>query len=463
VNDANDHKYDKPAGDYRIPQTSTWAQAWKMALVVGVIGLIIGAVGYTLDPRRFAFSYLMGFVAVLTMALGSVFFVLVQHLTGAGWSVTVRRSSEFLVAGMVIVPVLALPMLAIGAQQLYPWWHHGHHENVAHAQEAHGEHDGHDHAKPNRAGTGDTKAVAGVGHPDEHGGAHHSPEHAMHAEILSKKIPYLNSFFFYLRAVLYLIAWLWLADRLFRYSTSQDQNGDPQWTVKLQRFAPPATFVFAFSLTFAGFDWVMSLQPNWYSTMFGVRVFASSVVLGLALNILLNLSLRRAGLVKNAINVEHFHDLGKLMFGFLVFWAYISFSEFMLIWYAAIPEETLYYHLRWDHSWWRMISLSLVVSKFIIPFYLVMSRNAKRNLGLLGLGAGWIVAMHFVEMYYWVMPYYREGQDVPFSVAGLATDVGCVFACVGLYLAVVFRRMLNHPVIPVRDPRLHRALGFVNA
>jgi hypothetical protein len=233
--------------------------------------------------------------------------------------------------------------------------------------------------------------------------------------------------------------------------------------VKLQRFAPPATFVFAFSLTFAGFDWVMSLQPNWYSTMFGVRVFASSVVLGLALNILINLGLRRAGVVKNEINVEHFHDLGKLMFAFLIFWAYISFSEFMLIWYAAIPEETLYYHLRWDQPWWRAISVSLVVSKFIIPFYLVMSRNAKRNLGLLGLGAGWIAVMHFVEMYYWVMPYYQEGQDVPFSVAGLAIDAGCVFACVGLYLAVVFRRMLNHPVIPVRDPRLHRALGFVNA
>jgi hypothetical protein len=166
--------------------------------------------------------------------------------------------------------------------------------------------------------------------------------------------------------------------------------------------------------------------------------------------------------VDEAINVEHFHDLGKLMFGFLVFWAYISFSEFMLIWYASIPEETMYYHFRWDHPWWRNVSVAIVVSKFIIPFFLVMSRNAKRNLGLLGLGAGWIVVMHLVEMYYWVMPYYREGE-FPFSVVGFATDIGCVFACVGLYLAVVFRRMLNHPVIPLRDPRLHRALGFVNA
>jgi hypothetical protein len=446
----SDHSQGKPASDYRIPSTSTWAHAWKMALVVGVLGVVIAAVGYTIDSERFAYSYLMGFVTVLTMAFGAVFFVLIQHLTGAGWSVTVRRSSEFMAAGMVIVPVLALPVMVLAAHDLYPWWEHGHH-GVAHAQ-----HEGHDHAPGEGHGDQDPAPAA-------HGDAHHGPEHALHAATLAKKLPYLNPGFFYMRAIAYLLIWLWLADRLFRYSTAQDASGDPQWTVKLQRFAPPAIILFAFSLTFAGFDWVMSLLPNWYSTMFGVRVFAASAVLGLALNILINLGLRRSGVVNNEINVEHFHDLGKLMFGFLVFWAYISFSEFMLIWYAAIPEETMYYHLRWDHPWWRAISVSLVVSKFIIPFYMVMSRNAKRNLGLLGLGAGWIAVMHMVEMYYWVMPHFREGQDVPLSVAGLATDVGCLFACVGLYLAVVFRRMLNHPVIPVRDPRLHRALGFVNA
>ncbi|HMI92826.1 MAG TPA: hypothetical protein VK509_15735, partial [Polyangiales bacterium] len=278
----------------------------------------------------------------------------------------------------------------------------------------------------------------------------------------AKKLAFLNPTFFYARAVIYLSVWMWLAAWLFGFSTKQDATGDPSFTVKLQRRAPLATILFALSLTFAGFDWVMSLEPNWYSTMFGVKVFAASTVLGLALNILLSLAFRRSGAAKEAINVEHFHDLGKLMFAFLVFWAYISFSEFFLIWYAAIPEETLYFHRRWDTSSWRWISISLVTVKFIMPFFLVMSRNAKRNLGLLGLGAGWIVVMHLVEMYYWVMPYYQEG-DVAFSLTGFVTDLGCVFACVGLYLAVVFRRMLNHPVIPVRDPRLGRAIDFVNA
>jgi len=451
VSDTKDKGHDQASGDFRIPAGSVWAQAWKMAAAVGALGVLVAAVGYAADPRRFAFSYLMGFVTVLTMGFGSMFFVLVQHLTGAGWSVTVRRTSEFFVAGMVVVPLLALPnLLSLG--ELYPWFGHSA-ENVAHAQERQA-HDAPTHARVGVVHEGDGAE------PEAHSAE--AREHALHEATVAKKSAFLNPTFFGIRSVLYLLAWLWLSTRLFGYSTSQDKTGDIAWSVKLQRFAPGAIIVFALSISFAGFDWVMSLQPAWYSTMFGVRVFAASAVLGLALNVLVNLGLHRSGVVGEAINVEHFHDLGKLMFGFLVFWAYISFCEFMLIWYAAIPEETIYFHMRWDQPWWRTISLMLVVVKFIIPFFLIMSRNVKRNLGMLGLGAGWIVTLHLLEMYYWVMPYYRAG-DVAFSMTGVATDLGCIFACVGIYLAVVFRRMLNHPVIPVRDPRLQRALDFVNA
>jgi hypothetical protein len=453
VSDTNHHNSSN-ARDYRIPAGAAWAQAWKMAAVVGVLGLAAAAYGYTVDPRRFAFSYLMGFVTVLTIAFGSLFFVLIQHLTGAGWSVTVRRTSEFFVAGIVIVPLLALPNL-LGKGELFPWWHHGQEETVAHAQEPTRVHVGQAHENAPAANHAEAEAQEGEGHG-------HGPLHALEENTMAKKVPYLNSSFFFIRAVLYFLAWLWLGERLFRYSTAQDASGDPKWTVKLQRLAPGATFVFAITLTFAAFDWIMGLQPTWYSTMFGVRIFAASAVLGLAINILVALGLRNAGVVKNEISVEHLHDLGKLMFAFLIFWAYISFSEFFLIWYAAIPEETVYYHMRWDSESWRMLSVSIVAVKFIIPFFLTMSRNVKRNPGVLGLGAAWIVVMHLVEMYYWVMPYYG-GADVPFTVSGLMTDVGGVLGCVGIYLAVVFRRMLNHPVIPVRDPRLSRALNFVNA
>jgi hypothetical protein len=408
-------------GEYHVPESSPWARAWKLAAGIGALGVVCAVAGYTVDPRRFAFAYLMGFLTVLTMALGSTFFVLLQHLTSAGWSVTVRRTSEFFVAGAIIIPVLALPnLLSLG--ELYPWWHNW---DPGHVEQGHG------------------------------------PGAVLYETVLDKKV-YLAPTFFFIRAVIYLAVWVWLSTRLFRYSTHQDQSGDPSYTVKLQRMAPVATILFAFSLNFAAFDWFMSLEPNWYSTMFGVRLFATSAVLSFALNILVALGLRRSGISKGAIHVEHFHDLGKLLFGFLVFWAYISFSEFFLIWYAAIPEETVYFHHRWDTDSWRTVSVSLVVLKFIIPFFLIMSRNAKRNLGLLGLGAGAIVALHLVEMYYWVMPTFQEG-GIALSATGIITDLGGIFACVGLYLAVVFRRMLNHPVIPVRDPRLQRAIEFVNA
>jgi hypothetical protein len=446
VDDVNNHGPDGLKGDYRVPPHSPWAQAWKMAAILAAVGFVIGGVGYTLDARRFAFSYMVGFVTVLTMGFGSIFFVLIQHLTGAGWSVTVRRVSEFFAAGMIVVPLLALPNL-VGLSELYPWWQHGHQESVAHAQEHGG-----------GAAAGEHAAASEQAAHDEHA----TPQHAQHAATIGKKVPYLNSAFFFIRAILYLLAWLLLGERFFRYSTAQDKTGDPQWTVRLQRFAPAAAFLFALSITFAGVDWVMSLEPSWFSTMFGVRVFASSAVLGFALNVMMCLGLRRAGIVDREINVEHFHDLGKLMFAFLVFWAYISFCEFFLIWYAAIPEETTYFHHRWDMPMWRTVSISLVVIKFIVPFFLIMSRNAKRNLGLLGLGAAWIATMHVVEMYYWVMPYFGTA-DLPLSLSGLMTDIGCILACVGTYLAVVFKRMLNHPVIPLRDPRLSRALGFVNA
>jgi hypothetical protein len=455
-----------PSSEYRVPASSHWAQAWKLAAGVGALGAVCAVAGYAIDPRRFAFAYLMGFLTVLTMVLGSMFFVLLQHLTGAGWSVTVRRTSEFFVAGAIIIPVLALPnLLSLG--ELYPWWQQGHagrahevqsHEVQGHEVQSH-EVQGHPGSVAPAQQRGMPAEPAAVA---EQGAGQHGPERALREHTLEKKLGYLNPAFFFIRAALYLLVWLWLSTRLFSYSTHQDESGDPSWTVKLQRMAPVATLLFAFSLNFAGFDWFMSLEPNWYSTMFGVRLFATSVVLSFALNILVTLGFRRAGISKGAIHVEHFHDLGKLLFGFLVFWAYISFSEFFLIWYAAIPEETLYFHRRWDSDSWRMVSVSLVVMKFIIPLFLLMSRNAKRNLGLLGLGAGWIVALHLVEMYYWVMPHFQEGGIV-FSATGVLTDLGCMFACIGLYLAVVFRRMLNHPVIPVRDPRLQRAIHFVNA
>jgi hypothetical protein len=456
------HEDKAAAGGFMIPANNVFAHAWKMAAAVAVVGLVMGAIGYSADPRRFAFSYLMGFWTVFTMALGTTFFVLLQHLTASSWSVTVRRAAEFFSAGMIVIPILFIPN-GLNYKTLLPWTSFYAGENVAHAQE-HGAHDGHDHGGHDHAGhdhgAGHDAHGAAAAHAGGHG-EHHTPEHALHEKITKSKFWYLTPGFLGFRAVLTLLVLALLALRFFKNSTSQDKDGSPTWTVKSARSAPVATMLFALTMTFLAFDWVMGLEPNWYSTMFGVRVFGSSAVLGLALTLLLCLGFMRTGLVKHEINIEHIHDLGKLMFGFLVFWAYVSFCEFMLIWYAAIPEETAYYHRRWDFPSWQLISIAVVVVKFILPFFLTMSRNVKRNLGVIGFAAGWIAALHLVEMYYWIMPYYAPDTDVPFSLMGMATDAGCILFCVGVYLAVVFKRMLNHPVIPVRDPRLQRALDFV--
>lgn len=445
-----------------IPEDNPWASRWKLAFAVAGVGALMVGYGATMDPKRFAFSWLFAFAAVMTMALGTIFVVLIQHLTSANWSVTIRRTAEFYARGIWMLPLLFIP-IAGNVTTLYPWWDvasdqgHGDH-GAAHAQAG-------EHAEPGH------EAHGAAGHGDEggheaHEGGHgdHGPEHAYHAAILQKKLVFLDAGgFWWARQLVYFLVFIWLGFWTLGLSKKQDETGDKQLTVQMQRKATYGTILYALSLTFAGFDWIMSLEPNWFSTMFGVRVFASGAVLGWAIVILTAMSLKANGVVGNQINVEHFHDLGKLMFGFLVFWAYISFSEFFLIWYASIPEETIYFHRRWDHPSWQMISVGLVVFKFIVPFYLAMSRNVKRNSSGIVLAAAWVCGMHFVEMYYWVMPYAADNQDLQMGGIEFILDLGSVLCTVGIYLGFVWWRMTKSSVIAVNDPRIQRSLDFVNA
>ncbi|HWL89657.1 MAG TPA: hypothetical protein VNO21_27830 [Polyangiaceae bacterium] len=469
-----------PGDPYRIPAGHPWDGAWKIAGVVGVIGLAASAAGYASNGKRFAFSYLFGFEVTLSVALGAIFFVLMQHLTSAGWSVTVRRTAEFFAVGSVALIVLFVPVWAL-KDQIFPWL------------ETHGQ--GGEHGA--EVSTTRTTGAALAQQPEESGhepgggtgpgaGPHHGPRPLMHQappggfgpahgtrgalfthgdpyeleeeEKLQGKAPYLSVGFFSVRAVIYLLAWAFLGWKLFRYSVDQDTSKDPKLTVAVQRFAPPATIVFALTLTFAGFDWIMSLDPTWFSTIFGVYCFAGCVLAGLTTITLTTMAMRRSGLLRKEINTEHYHDLGKLTFGFLVFWAYIGFSQFMLIWYAALPEETPFFHHRWDHGPWSAVSLLLVFSHFVFPFFLLISRNIKRKLEIMAFGAAWVLLMHVVDVYWLVMPNF--GQD-DFAFHWL--DLTCLVGIAGIYLAVVFYFMRQHRLIPVGDPRLPRAIHFENA
>lgn len=489
-------------GTYEL--TGWWAGAWKTFAGIGVVGLVGSLVGMMTDPRRFAFSWLYAYCTVLAVALGAIFFVLIQRLTSAGWSVTVRRTAEFFSYGILAMIPLALPFL-LQMGHLFPWLgghgeHHDAHEThsaipaligEAHAQtpEAHAQgHDDHaaapaapaapavphegaapaeaPHAAPAAALGHGAHAAPAAAHEGGHGGAEarahaeHAAHQTLHATTMAKKAAWLNKGFFMVRALLYFIVWALLATRLFGYSTAQDKSKDPKLTLAAQGFSAPGTFLFGLSLTFAAFDWIMSLEPTWFSTIFGVYYFATGVVSSLAVIILVTMALRDAGPLKDVVTVEHYHDLGKLMFGFTVFWAYIGFSQFMLIWYAALPEETTWYHARWDVAPWDSVSLFIVLGHFVLPFLWLISRNFKRNLGRLKIGAAILLAMHVVDIYWFVMPNYLHTKP-GFSFHWL--DLTTLLAVGGLYAAFVFHRMTKHPLIPVGDPRLKRSLAFQNA
>ncbi len=447
----------KKAESYRIPREAGWANAWKLALGVGVLGLAMSAAAYSSDPHRFAFSWLFAFMTVLAVALGCLFFVIVQHMSGASWSVSWRRVPEIFATGLWVMAPLFVPVWA-SIDELYPWAHHHAEVEAEEHEAAPAADEGEEHSR------GESLLGASVALAQDHGGeateghdaghaAEHTPQHALHESTIDAKLAFLNTGFFSVRVVIYFALWGLLAWFFASKSLGQDTKRDLASTQTMQSWSPIATFTFALSLTFAAFDWMMSLEPAWYSTIFGVQYFAVAAVSSLATIITVTYALKNAGILGEAVQTEHYHDLGKLMFGFLVFWAYISFSQFMLIWYASIPEETTYYHMRWNEGW-QTFSLALALGHFVVPFFFLISRNVKRRLPLLAFGAAWLLVMHVLECFWLVMPYASETGA--FELHWM--DVATVLAVGGVYLGFVFFRMTQVPLIPVGDPRLARSL-----
>lgn len=453
------------SSDSQFRLTGSLASAWKIAAGVGVAGLGAAMALGASDGKRFAFSYLFAFVTFITLAFGATFFVLFQHVTSAGWSVTVRRTAEFLMSALPVFALLFAPV-ALHADDLYgAWMSHGHSATHAPAQPSEPPAGGHtapteNHGAP-AVGTHGSAAAPGTPLTQE------QIEHEVHGEVIAKKTPYLNSTRFYAFAVVYFLIWILVSQRLFRFSTSQDHDKDRSWTRKAQGMAPWAIPLMGLSTTFAAFDWYMSLLPAWYSTIFGVVMFASGMVAFFAVTILLTMFLRDRGVFGNMLTVEHYHDLGKLLFGFNCFWAYVSFSQFFLIWYAGIPEEAEFYHLRWAEGPWKNVSWAIAIFHFAVPFVLLMSRNVKRNLTGLKVGAAILAVMHVVEMYWLILPNHAAAAGIeahePHALSPHVLDLLCFLGVGGVYAAAVLYRMAQHPVVPIGDPRLDRSAHFQNA
>jgi hypothetical protein len=378
-----------------------WQRASAVALATGAVACAAAA---AIDTRRFAFAWLTAFAWVATIAVGALVFVLLQHVTRAGWSTAARRQMEWVASALPWAALLLIPLLAL-LPRIYEWL---------------------------------------------------SPE-ALHDPLIAKKHAYLNGPAFIVRSLVYFAVWSALATIFTRTSRRQDDSRTPVIeTAKMQRWSPPAIIATGLTLSFAGFDWLMSLDPRWYSTIFGVYVIAGAIVSSLALLACMTLVLERRGVFGAVSTVEHRHDIGKLLFGFTVFWAYIAFCQYFLIWYAGIPEETIFFRHRWVGSW-RTVSLLLCFGHFLLPFVLLLSRHGKRNRLVLGAVAAWMLAMHYVDLYWLVLPTLDHEGAHPSWIDGAAL----LFA-VGFVATWLARKAAREPAYCVRDPRLAEAVVLEN-
>jgi len=394
--------------------------ARKIALVIGIVGLM-AAVAFAMVQeeglRRLQFAWLYGCSYFLTISLGALFFVLLQHVTKAGWSVVVRRLAEHVMTALPVMALLLLPlviMVLTGNGDLYMWADLDlvkNHEDVVVRESQH---------------------------------------------LFEHKAGYLNATFFAIRFLVYIAVWVFLVRYFKRRSFAQDQDGNPMHTVYMNRVSAPGMFLFALSLTFCSFDFLMALDAPWFSTMWGVYIFAGSF---LSFMCLLGLMAQRGeskGYLRGVVTKEHYHDIGKLMFAFVFFWSYVSFSQFMLIWYADIPEETLWFAHR-SHGGYMALSYILIFGHCLIPFVGLLSRHVKRNPFGLRFWAIWLLVMHALDLYWVIMPNFNSHHmGVPLL------EILCLISVGGIFAFVVLGSISGKPMAPTKDPRLPESLSFQN-
>jgi len=399
------------------PDNTALPRASASGLSLGLIGfgaillivtLIAGITGDAVAAQTAMAAYHVGFLVITGIALGGLVFTMILHQVNAGWAALVRRQVENLMSMLPVCALLFLPTLALiflSPGLLWGWM--------------------------------DPANVAGD-------------------LLYQEKSAYLNTGFFIGRAVVYLLIWTWLSTSLYRASREQDHTGDKWLTAKARRRSSYGLLLFALTTAFAAFDWEMTLDHHWFSTMLGVYFFASNMVAGLAVVMLVLLALRATGRLQGLVTEEHFHDLGKLTFGFVVFWAYIGFSQYFLIWYGNIPEETAYFTLRHEHGW-ENVSMALAVGRFVVPFVVLMARPARRSPLILSLMGVWLVFFHIVDVYWLVRPTIEDAT----SVVGWLDVVG-VLGPICVFSGLLIRRIASAPLVPVNDPRMEESITHWN-
>ena len=382
------------------------------ALMAGAAGLALSAVGFIVARDHFFRAWLIAYLLFLGIALGSLGLMMIQHLSGGTWGVF-RRVFEASSRTLPLLAVLFLPVV-FGMGSLFVWTH---------------------------------------------------DDHVQADEILRHKALYLNTPFFLVRAAIYFLAWIGLATVLNRLSARQD-TGDLSVNIPLQRWSGAGLVIYAMTVTFAGVDWIMSLNPHWFSTLFGFLMMGGQGLAALAFTIIVSTLLVKREPMVSLLKPSHFHDLGKLMFAFVMLWAYFNFSQYLLTYAANLVEEIPYMITRSSHGW-QYLALFLIVFHFAVPWLLLLSRQTKRTPERLVIIAAWILFMRYADLYMMVTPEFAATGENLHMAAGEHEahffvhwmDLAAPVAIGGLWLWMFFTQLRQRPMLAVGDPYLAESLA----
>ena len=387
---------EKTAGEL-IPELERYQ---RPVLAAGVIGLAVSLVGWFVNPTQFFQSYLMAYMLCLGVTLGCLALGMVHQLSGGAWGVLIRRPIGAASRVLPILTVLFIPLL-LGMNRLYVWT---------------------------------------------------NPEIVAQDHLLQAKEPYLNVPFFLARAALYFLVWNAITYFLNTWGAEQDRTGDPLIAKRMQKLSAGGLLAYGLTITFAAFDWLMSIEPHWYSTIYGVLIMGGqglSAIAFLAI-VLYWLSLRPP--LDRIVVKTHFHDIGNLLLAFTMLWAYFSFSQYLIIWSGNLPHEILWYVHR-ASTGWQLLAVALIVFHFAIPLALLLSRRMKREGQLLVRVAILILAARLLELFWLIAPDFHHGVAVSWLDLVLPLSLGAIWT--GCFIYQLRRR----PILPVHDPEFDETLG----
>ncbi len=375
---------------------------YRVGISLFAVGLIAVILGYLTDSVRSAFNNVILLMLLESVGLGALFIIALEHIAGAVWSTPFRRIFEFLASTILILPLVFIPIY-FNMHDIFHWMHQSVVENDA---------------------------------------------------ILSSKSAYLNQSFFLIRWAIYYIIWVTFYFLFTRNSKKQDTTNDPKytkWNIKLAAAFIP---LFALSISFSAIDMIMSLEPHWFSTIFGVYYFSSTVLTSLAAGTFLMVYLTKKGYLFNGINQDHYYSFGALLFAFVNFWAYIAFSQYLLIWYGNLPEETSWFLHRWSGSW-VYFSIFFLIVHFVVPYAFLLAQPAKMNPKRLSWMSIWIFLATVVDLMWLILPAYSpEG-----FVFGWI-EIGFIILGVGIVLTMFSIMAKKENLIPIGDPKLLRGINF---